>query len=105
MQLPTLILLATLAGALTASAQITPVAPPASDDVTRLERYIVTGLPLELSVNPLARETSAIMGDSRGPLDTPRAASTITAALVDERGIHGLREILEDRRASCRERV
>ncbi len=95
MQLPTRILLATLAGALTASAQIAPAAPPASDDVTRLERYIVTGLPLELSVNPLARETSAIMGDSRGPLDTPRAASTITAALVDERGIHGLREILE----------
>ncbi len=66
-----------------------------SDDVTRLEDFVVTGVPLEQSFNPLTRETSAVMGDERGPLDTPRAVSTITAGLVNERGVHGLRDILE----------
>jgi outer membrane receptor for ferric coprogen and ferric-rhodotorulic acid len=52
-------------------------------------------VPLEQSVNPLTRETGAVMGDVRGPLDTPRAVSSITAALVNERAINGLRDILE----------
>ena len=98
MQLPSRILLLTLACAASAVAGTqtpdTSAAAPA-DDPTRLAAYVVTGVPLGRSVNPLTRESSAVMGDSRGPLDTPRAASTITAALVDERAAHGLREILE----------
>ncbi len=34
------------------------------------------------------------MGDSRGILDTPRAVSSITEALLNERGIHGVREFV-----------
>src|SRR5258708_27541941 len=68
--------------------------PPPGAPLT-LDRYVVTGVPLEQSVNPITRETSAVMGDARGPLDTPRSVSTITAALVNERAIHGLRDILE----------
>ena len=71
-------------------AQVTPPGAPLT-----LDRYVVTGVPLEQSVNPITRETSAVMGDARGPLDTPRSVSTITAALVNERAIHGLRDILE----------
>lgn len=72
------------------------VAALAQDNETlQLDRYVVTGVPLEKSVNPLTRETSAVMGDPRGPLDTPRAVSTITAGLVNDRAIHGLRDILE----------
>ena len=67
---------------------------PAGDTLT-LAPYEVRGVPLEQSVNPLTRETSAVMGDERGPLDTPRSMSTITAALVNERAVHGLRDILE----------
>jgi len=75
----------------------TPPAPSASanDEIYELERYIVTGVPLEKSFNPLTRETNAVMGDDRGPLDTPRSFSTITAGLVNERAVHGLRDILE----------
>lgn len=67
---------------------------PSADTVT-LDRLVVTGVPVDQSVNPLTRETSAVMGDARGPLDTPRAVSSITAGLVNERAVHGLRDILE----------
>jgi len=62
--------------------------------VTTLSPYVVTGLPVEQSVNPLTRQTSSVMGDARDPLDTPRGASTITTALFNERQIHGVQEIL-----------
>ena len=60
----------------------------------RLSPYEVTGVPLEDSVNPLTRETSSVFSDARGPLDTARAASTITSGLFNERQIHGVQEIL-----------
>ncbi len=63
-------------------------------DVTTLSRFLVTGVPVDQSVNPLTRETAAVMGDARGPLDTPRGVSTITTALFNERQIHGVQEIL-----------
>jgi len=65
-----------------------------ASDVTALSRFVVTGVPVEQSVNPLTRESSAVMGDARGPLDTPRGVSTITTALFNERQIHGVQEIL-----------
>ena len=73
-----------------ANAQVAP-----TGDTLTLAPYEVRGVPLEQSVNPLTRETSAVMGDARGPLDTPRSMSTITAGLVNERAVHGLRDILE----------
>jgi outer membrane receptor protein involved in Fe transport len=60
----------------------------------QLERYVVTGVPLEQSVNPLTRDISTVFGDARNILDTPRAVSSITAALLNERGIHGVREFV-----------
>ena len=74
-------------------AQTVPGVP--TGDTLQLDRFVVTGVPLEQSVNPLTRETNSVMGDTRGPLDTPRAVSSITAALVNERAVHGLRDILE----------
>ena len=70
-----------------AAAQTTP-------DVTTLSRFTVTGVPVEQSVNPLTRESAAVMGDTRNPLETPRGVSTITTALFNERQIHGVQEIL-----------
>jgi len=72
------------------SARSEPVAP-----VTTLEPYVVNGVPVDASINPLTRETDGVLGDARNPLTTPRAFSTITAALVHERAIDGLREILQ----------
>ena len=60
----------------------------------QLDKLVVTGVPVEQSVNPLTRDLSAIMGDARGILDTPRAVSSITEALLNERGIHGVREFI-----------
>jgi outer membrane receptor for monomeric catechols len=99
MRLPTRILLLTAATGLwsaTARAQTTtPPAAPTGGEVHQLERFVVTDVPVEFSVNPLTRETDGVFGDSRNPLETPRAVSTITAGLVNERAIDGLREILE----------
>jgi outer membrane receptor for monomeric catechols len=88
MHLPLRLLLAS--GALALAESRAQTAP----DVTALSRFVVTGVPVEQSVNPLTRESTAVMGDSRGPLDTPRAVSTITTALFNERQIHGVQEIL-----------
>jgi len=63
-----------------------------SSDLVELDRYEVAGLPLADSINPLARATDGLFGDYRSPLDTPRAASTITQALLRERGIGGVAE-------------
>ncbi len=38
-------------------------AETAADDLVRLERFVVEGVPVESSVNPLTRELSAVMGD------------------------------------------
>jgi len=62
--------------------------------VTTLPDFGVTGVPVDESVNPLTRETDAVTGDARGPLDTPRGVSTITSGLFNERQIHGVQEIL-----------
>ncbi len=88
MQLPTRIFLTTLAlGAFSA-------ARAGEGEPLQLERYVVTGVPLEQSVNPLTRDISTVFGDARNILDTPRAVSTITSALLNERGIHGVREFV-----------
>jgi len=64
----------------------------AAGDLVELDRYEVAGLPLADSINPLARATDSLFGDFRSPLETPRAASTITQALLRERGIGGVSE-------------
>jgi outer membrane receptor for monomeric catechols len=70
------------------------VAQPAQEQAIALERFLVSGLPPEKSINPLTREIGSVMGDGRSLLETPRSVSTITTALFNERQIHGVREIL-----------
>ena len=85
-----------LAAALVLASSLFPAAVRADDnaDVTRLSPFVVTGLPAEASVNPLTREPSSVLGDDRDLLSTPRAVSSLTTALFNERQIHGVREIL-----------
>ena len=78
--------------ALRAADPVTPLPP--GEEVTHLERFVVKGIPIESSVNPLTRDLSAVMGDTRSILDTPRGVSSITEALLNERGIHGVREFV-----------
>jgi hypothetical protein len=65
-----------------------------ADQPIQLDKLVVTGIPVEDSVNPLTRELSTVMGDARSILDTPRAVSSITEKLLNERGIHGVREFV-----------
>jgi len=98
MKLPTQVLLriAALAALNLALARIRAAdpSPPPASDVTTLAKFEVTDVPVEQSINPLTRESSAILGDARDPLETPRAASTITSGLFRERQIHGVQDIL-----------
>lgn len=105
MQIPTRILLLTaLLGATTASRAQTDSLPPLAADsdhpaafaaeTIRLDRFEVTGVPIEDSINPLTRPQESLFGDARSILETPRSASTITQALLRERGIEGVREFV-----------
>lgn len=64
------------------------------DETVQLARFVVTGVPLEDSVNPLTRRMEGVFGDARSILETPRAASTISQALLRERGINGVTEFV-----------
>jgi outer membrane receptor protein involved in Fe transport len=91
MKLPTQVLLITLA---TFAPPATRAQTAPADEVVRLERYDVTGVPPEHSINPLTRPLEGVFGDDRSILETPRAVSTITQSLLRERGIEGVREFV-----------
>ena len=82
-----------ISGAQTAPAAAAPASAP-TENVTTLSRFVVTGVPVDESINPLIRETDGVLGDSRNPLETPRAASTITSALLAERGLDGVTQLV-----------
>lgn len=65
-----------------------------TEDPVRLDRFEVTGIPFEESVNPMTRPMEGLYGDLRGILETPRAVSLITPALLRERGVEGVREFV-----------
>jgi outer membrane receptor protein involved in Fe transport len=89
MQIPSRLLALTFLSALGAASL-----RAADDPTVELDKLVVTGIPVEDSVNPLTRNLSAVMGDARDILDTPRAVSSITEKLLNERGIHGVREFV-----------
>ncbi|MFH1497276.1 MAG: TonB-dependent receptor [Verrucomicrobiota bacterium] len=59
----------------------------AADKPVVLETVEVTALPANLSINPQASPTAGVLGDERTLLDTPRAATTLTPALIREQGV------------------
>jgi outer membrane receptor protein involved in Fe transport len=94
-----LLTLAALAALTSARAQAPavaekPPAPPESGETVQLERFEVSGVAVEDSVNPLTRPMEGVFGDARSILETPRAASTISQALLRERGINGVTEFV-----------
>lgn len=94
MQLPLRLVPVLLAAAACARAAGQSAAPAPAAEPVLLERFEVTGVPLERSVNPLTRPLEGVFGDERGILETPRAVSTITQALLRERGINGVTEFV-----------
>lgn len=96
MQLPTRIPLLTAAFGLSAvwlGAEPSPAVPP-DEEILSLDRFVVTDVPVEDSINPLVRPMQSVFGDGRSILETPRAVSTISQALLRERGINGVAEFV-----------
>lgn len=92
MKPPHLLLAAALPLALHAQTVVTP--PKPANDIISLERFEVTGVPVDASVNPLTRPLEGVFGDDRSILETPRAVSTVSQALLRERGINGVSEFV-----------
>lgn len=94
MHLPTRIpLLALLTGLTAAFAQTPQPASSTDAEVIQLDRFEVTDVPLEDSINPLTRPVDSILGDARNLIDTPRAATTLTPSLLEQQGIGSLPEL------------
>ncbi len=72
----------------------TPAHADHSDEVIQLPSFEVVGVPADRSVNPLTRSLDSVFGDFGSILDIPRAVSSITQALMRERGIEGIREFI-----------
>lgn len=73
----------------------TPTASPAAssngsssdENVTKLEKYTVSDVPLTEQILPTVRPVESVMGDAEDVLDIPRSVSTINKAWMDDRHI------------------
>jgi len=82
-----------LLAALASAARAQQSAPSADDDVTTLAPMQVTGGSLDSSIIPLGRQTADVLGDARGPLDTPRAETVVTPGLLGDRGLDSVADL------------
>ena len=69
----------------TTTATTAPAAPASSDQVTTLEKYTVSDVPLDEQVLPTVRPVGDVMGDDRNILDIPRSVSAVNAAMINDR--------------------
>ncbi len=65
----------------------------AEDAPVALPPYAVVGQPAADSLNPLTQPTAGVLGDGRTLLDTPRAATTLTPALLAQQGVASLADL------------
>jgi len=59
-----------------------------NDQVTTLEKFTVSDVPVADQVLPTVRPITSAFGDSRSIIDTPRSVSTINKAWMNDREIH-----------------
>jgi outer membrane receptor protein involved in Fe transport len=62
-----------------------PAAAAAADQVTALEKYTVTDVPLGDQILPTVRPVGDVMGDDRNILDIPRSVSAVNEAMMRDR--------------------
>jgi hypothetical protein len=62
-----------------------PAATSDSDQVTTLEKYTVTDVPIGEQILPTVRPVGDVMGDDRNILDIPRSVSEVNSAMKDDR--------------------
>jgi hypothetical protein len=59
--------------------------PGSSEQVTTLEKYTVSDVPLEEQVLPTVRPVGDVMGDDRNIIDIPRSVSSVNSAWMHDR--------------------
>jgi len=59
--------------------------PPPAGNVTTLEKYTVSDVPVEEQVLPTVRPLGDVMGDDRNIIDIPRSVSSVNTALMEDR--------------------
>jgi outer membrane receptor for monomeric catechols len=64
-----------------------PAASPSDENVTKLEKYTVSDVPITEQILPTVRPVESVMGDAEDVLDIPRSVSTINKAWMDDRQI------------------
>jgi outer membrane receptor protein involved in Fe transport len=62
-----------------------PTPPAPADQVTTLEKFTVSDVPLDEQVLPTVRPVGDVMGDDRSILDIPRSVSAVNAAMIKDR--------------------
>ena len=62
-----------------------PAAATSSEQVTTLEKYTVSDVPLEDQVLPTVRPVGDVMGDDRNIVDIPRSVSSVNSAWMRDR--------------------
>ncbi len=63
----------------------TTTAEPQTDQVTELEKFTVTDVPLGDQILPTVRPVGDVMGDDRSILDIPRSVSAVNRAMMNDR--------------------
>ncbi len=66
--------------------------PPVGSEVTKLDRIIVEGVPLEEQVVPTARPFNSVYGTDRSILETPRNVTIISREQLDAISIQDVRD-------------
>ena len=64
-------------------------------DIASLQEFVVKGISLRESIIPLAETVDSVFGNDRSLLQTPRGVSVITEALLRNRGIDSVAEMIE----------
>src|SRR5580698_4592195 len=62
-----------------------PTAATSSEQVTTLEKYTVSDVPLDDQVLPTVRPVGDVMGDDRNIVDIPRSVSSVNSAWMRDR--------------------
>ncbi len=65
------------------------------EKIVTLQEFVVKGISPRQSINPLAETVESVFGNERSLVETPRAVSVITEALLRNRSIDSVAEVVE----------
>jgi iron complex outermembrane receptor protein len=69
------------------AAQTTSTAPETGSEVTELEKFTVTDVPVGEQILPTVRPVGSVLGDNMSVIDLPRAVTTVNQAWMQDRHV------------------